>query len=189
MARVKLYGAEPAPREVRERILLGPLAGVTLIGDTPGFREWERIVRRALSAFAVLGSGAGESGGDVVSENRLILLQQTRGWDGLYDERGQPIPFSTAALTELIERFPLAFMSFANKLKFGSADAEADARGSVEELAGEVREGNGGSRASSSGDTDPATPSSRKLSRTASSRPKRSTKSPRAPTSTESAGG
>lgn len=188
MARVKLYGADPAPREVREKILLGPLAGVTLIGDTPGFREWERIVRRALSAFAMLGTTSGETS-DVVSENRLILMQQARGWEGLYDENGQAIPFSTAVLTELIERFPLAFMSFANKLKFGTADAEADARGSVEELAGEVREGNDGSPASSSGAMGPRTPRSPKRSRTASSRPKRSTASQTTATSTESAGG
>jgi hypothetical protein len=146
----------------------------------------ERIVRRALLAFATLGADAG---GDVVSENRLILMQQTRGWEGLYDEHGQPIPFSPAALNELIDRFPLAFMSFANKLKFGSADAEADARGSVEELAGEVREGNDGSRASSSGAMGPRTPSSPKRSRTASSRPRRSTASQTTVTSTESAGG
>ena len=184
MARVRMYRDKPVPRTVREKIYSGPLAGVTLIGDAPDERAWSRVVRKSLAAMALAGGD-----GDAISENRIVLIQQMRGWEGLYDEHGQPIPFSPAALNELIERFPLAFMSFANKLKFGSADAEADARGSVEELAGEVREGNDGSRASSSGAMGPRTPSSPKRSRTASSRPRRSTASQTTVTSTESAGG
>lgn len=139
MARVRMYRDKPVPRTVREKIYSGPLAGVTLIGDAPDERAWSRVVRKSLAAMALAGGD-----GDAISENRIVLIQQMRGWEGLYDENGVPVEFTQAALVELIDRFPLAFTNFAYRLKLGTADAESDARGSVEEQPAEVREGNAG---------------------------------------------
>lgn len=138
MPRIKIYGDRPVPREVREALLVGPLAGVTLIGESPNERQWSRVVRQSIAQMSAAATGEFEA----QSENRIVLLQQMRGWEGLYDEAGVPIPFSRAVLEELIDRFPLAFTNFAYQLKLGTAEAETEARGAVEETPAEVREGN-----------------------------------------------
>lgn len=146
MPRIKIYGDQPVPREVRETIYIGPLAGVTLVGETPNERDWTRIVRKAIAqtAVAAVAAAGDEDAAEALSENRVVLLQQMRRIEDLLDEDGKPVEMTRAVLEELIDRFPLAFTNFAYKLKLGTADAEATARGSLVEPPSEVREGNVG---------------------------------------------